>query len=201
MRPSLSLALSFTLLAPPTLPAQHTGGTTGRAPANAPAAQVKQFDFLIGQWELAVTPKVSGLAAKIHGAPKVLGVWKAWRMLDGFGIEDELRITDASGNPSSLTKALRLWSPTESQWLITSADAYRGRITTSSASLRGADLIATTRTVDAEGKPIITRSRFSAITPRSFTWTQDRSTDDGKNWDEAVLVIKATRVSATAPRS
>ncbi|HST00972.1 MAG TPA: hypothetical protein VLJ84_04875 [Usitatibacter sp.] len=38
----------------------------GFACANA-AAQEKQFDFLIGQWDVEVRPKVSGIAAAIHG--------------------------------------------------------------------------------------------------------------------------------------
>src|SRR4051812_21554394 len=95
------------IASPITLVAQH--GATGSArPALTPAREAGQFDFLIGQWDLVVTPKANSLAAKIHGSPTFLGMWKAWRAVDGFGVEDELRIMDRSGNPSSLSHALRV---------------------------------------------------------------------------------------------
>ncbi|MEO8623405.1 MAG: hypothetical protein ABI625_20180, partial [bacterium] len=83
--------------------AQHGGG----APLQRTASpEAKQFAFLIGQFDLKVKPKAVGLGQKIHGVPKLVGTWKGWRAFDGFGIEDELRITDASGNPLSLSHAM-----------------------------------------------------------------------------------------------
>src|SRR5436305_4499139 len=96
--------------------AQHvTAGTT--RPAAAPPGEASQFDFLIGQWELTVMPKVSSLAAAIHGAPRLLGTWKGWRAMDGYGIEDELRIVDGSGNPSALMHSLRAYDDNAHQWI------------------------------------------------------------------------------------
>ena len=69
------------------------------APSTTAPAEARQFDFLVGQWELEVKPKVNAMIAMFHGTPKLAGSWKAWRALDGFGIEDEVRIVDASGNP------------------------------------------------------------------------------------------------------
>ena len=46
--------------------------------------EAKQFDFLLGQWEIVAEPHVSFLVATIHGQPKLPGIWKAWRALDGF---------------------------------------------------------------------------------------------------------------------
>ena len=70
----LSLALARASLAH----AQH-GGTGSSLPGTAAPAEAAQFDFLVGQWELEVTPKVGGLGAMIHGAPRLVGSWKAWR--------------------------------------------------------------------------------------------------------------------------
>src|SRR5262245_40799697 len=85
----LRTAALLYVLSPLSLVAQHSA-TGGSRPALSPAREASQFDFLVGQWELVVTPKVNSLAAKIHGAPTFLGTWKAWRAVDGFGVEDEL---------------------------------------------------------------------------------------------------------------
>lgn len=179
--------------------AQHRGAAAPAAPFTAPP-EASQFDFLVGQWELVVMPKVNSLAARIHGQPKLLGTWKAWRAFDGFGIEDELRIVDGSGNPATLSHAMRAWSAAERQWLVTSLDAYRGRFGSSSGAFAGGQMVLTGRGTDADGKPMLTRTRFSGITATAFRMQQDRSTDAGKTWVEGALTIEAKRVAAQAPR-
>ncbi|HET9483826.1 MAG TPA: hypothetical protein VFO79_07705 [Xanthomonadales bacterium] len=179
------------------LPAAAQHGP-GRAPASGPAAEARQFDFLVGDWTLEVKPKVGSLAAMIHGAPRLVGSWSARRALDGHGIEDTLRIVDASGNPSTLNRALRIWSPGERRWLVSSVDVYRARVVAATAQWRDGEMHVASSGTDAEGKPFQTRTRFHAITKDAFRMTQDRSHDAGASWDEAVLVIEATR-AAPAP--
>jgi len=203
--PTRPLALAVSALLPTLfalpLPAQHSGrGASTPSPATAPSREASQFDFLVGQWELVVTPKVSSLAARIHGAPKFLGTWKGWKTMDGFGVEDELRIMDRSGNPSTLLHSLRLWSPSEQRWLVSAADAYRARLTTAAARWDGSTMTTSSGDAGTVEGPVRTRSRFSAITPTTFRFEQDRSEDGGKTWNERALVIEAKRVSATAPR-
>ena len=178
--------------------AQHSGAA--QRPPTSPPPEARQFDFLIGQWELDVHPKVNSLAAMIHGAPQLTGTWKAWRALDGFGIDDETRIVDSSGNPLSLSHAMRVYGGVEGHWTVTSIDVYRGRVAESSGQLQGSDIVLSGKGADPEGKPLLTRARFSAIKADSFHLQQDRSADDGATWDEGVLVIDARRVAATAPR-
>jgi hypothetical protein len=189
----LSVALSNMLMA------QH-GASGATRPALTPAKEASQFDFLIGQWELVVTPKVNSLAAKIHGAPTLLGTWKAWRAVDGFGLEDELRITDRSGNPSALSASMRVDSVNERRWIISGIDAYRGRASSASGAWRGSEMVVAGQGADEQGKPYQTRTRYFDITPTSFKFQQDRSSDGGKSWEEGVLKIAAKRVAAAAPR-
>ncbi|MBL8959539.1 MAG: hypothetical protein JNJ98_06790 [Gemmatimonadetes bacterium] len=176
--------------------AQHPS-RTATPPAATVSREASQFDFLVGHWELTVRPKVSGLAARIHGAPRLLGSWKAWKVLDGHAIEDELRIVDGSGNPTALSLAVRVWNATDRRWMTTAVDGPRGRITTGTAAMAQGRMELTGRGSEPGA---LTRSRFTDITPTSFKFVQDRSSDDGKNWDEAALVIEARRISATAPR-
>lgn len=193
------LALLVAAGAPGPAAAQHAPGAqplATRAPNEA-----GQFDFLLGQWDLVVEPQASGLAARIHGVPKLAGSWKAWRALDGWGVEDELRIVDESGNPRALTLFVRVWDPQERRWRVSSTQAYTAAVTQSLASLRGTSMEAASVTpqTDGEGRVYAARSRFVDVTPASFTFVQERSYDGGREW-EATLRILATRVAATAPR-
>ncbi len=194
-----SVALVGCLVAVTAADAQHSGASSAR-PALTPAPEARQFDFLLGQWELVVIPKVSSLAAKIHGAPKLLGTWKAWRAVDGFGIEDELRVIDRSGNPSSLLHTLRVYNATESKWALTGIEAYRGRTSGASAEWKSNEMVTTSQGTDEEGKAFVGRTRFFDITANAFKYQQDRSYDGGKTWDDALLRIEAKRVAAVAPR-
>jgi hypothetical protein len=166
--------------------------------AQAMPAESKQFDFLLGQWELEVHPKVSGIAAAIHGSPRLVGTWKAWRALDGLAVEDELRIVDASGNPISLSHALRTYSKNESRWKVGGLDAYRARFSESSGQLQGGEMRLNGRGFDPEGHPVLTRVRYYDIGANGFRMQQDRSNDEGRSWDEGVLTLVAKRVAPAA---
>lgn len=188
---ALALIVSFPLCGF----AQHMAAAP--VAANAPT-EAKQFDFLLGQWELDVHPKVSGLAAMIHGAPKLVGTWKAWRVLDGLGIEDEMRIVDASGNPLSLSRALRIYGKADARWQVSGVDAYRGRISLSTGTMQGAEMHMDGQFTDPQEKPTLTRTRYFDITADSFHMQQDRSTDNGQSWEEGALTIDAKRTAANA---
>jgi hypothetical protein len=186
----LSLALALAGVAH----AQH-----GSAAAAVPA-EAAQFDFLVGQWELEVVPKATGLAAMIHGSPKLVGSWKAWRAFDGYGLDDELRVFDASGNPISLNCAQRIFDAKARRWLVNGLDVYRARFGSSSGAWQDGEMRLEGSGQSAEGKPVLTRTRFTEITPDRFKMRQDRSLDNGASWEEGTLVVVAKRVAAEAPR-
>lgn len=181
------------------LHAQQHAGAPARA-AGTPPSEAEQFSFLVGQWDVTVMPKASSLGARIHGQPKLLGVWKAWRALDGFGVEDELRIVDASGNPATFSHTVRFYDAAQQRWSQSSLDVYRGRFTT--AHGRFEDGTITLRSVgrDADGRGYVQRARFYDITPTGFKYQADRSEDGERTWEEAVLRMEARRVAASAPR-
>ncbi len=193
---SLMVALLVAVASPAA--AQHTA-----APADAgfrAPPEARQFDFLIGQWELVVLPKVNSLAARIHGVPKLSGIWKSWRAMDGWGVEDELRIVDASGNPKSLSHALRVYNADAKRWKNVGVDVYYGTMSQSTATWDGAAMVVSGQGTDGDGKSYLSRIRFSDITPNAFRYRADRSYDLGKTWTEGVLTIEAKRAGATATR-
>ncbi len=195
------LLSSLSLLAVVALPAaaQHAGGASPQMTTSAPK-EAEQLAFLIGQWEVTVTPKINSLAARLHGAPSLPGTWKVWKAFDGFGVEDELRITDRSGNPNALTHSMRLYDAAQGKWTQTSVDVYRSRFTTATGEWVDGEFRLRSAGRDAEGRPFIQRVRFHDITPTSFKYQADRSIDGERTWEVAVLRIEARRVAATAPR-
>ena len=152
-----------------------------------------QFDFLLGQWSVAVHPKVNGLLAMIHGTPKLGGIWKAQRAADGNGIDDELRITDSSGNPVTQERTQRRFE--SGHWIINGNDTYHGRHSESRAQWIDGEMHIEGSSFDNEGKKTRMRTRYYDIDEHAFRLTQDRSTDDGQTWDEGTLTIEATRTS------
>ena len=193
---AVALMAATATVAPATSRAQRGS----QQPPTRPPREASQFDFLVGQWELTVKPRVSSLAARIHGVPKLRGSWKAWRALDGWGIEDEMRIVDESGNPQGLTHVVRIYDPAAKRWTLSAVDAYRQQVTRATAQWTGTEMVSTGDGTDGEGRRYATRTRLTAITPTGFTYQQDRSYDGGKTWEEKRLVIEAKRVAATAPR-
>ena len=173
--------------------AQHGG-----APVAPPEAT--QFDFLVGQWDIEATPKVNGLVAMIHGTPRLLGTWKAWRAFDGFGVDDEVRLVDGGGNPVNLSRALRVYDAKAHRWSIESLDVYGARFGAATALWQGGEMHVTGSGAMPDGKAYQSRTRFYDIVADHFTMRQDRSYDDGATWDEGAITISARRVAAKAPR-
>lgn len=158
----------------------------------------RQFDFLLGQWELDVHVKAGGLAAMIHGTPKLSGTWKAWRAVDGRAIEDELRIVDASGNPLTLNRALRFYAADEKRWKIIGIDLHHNQTFESVGQFQDGEMRTESRSTESEGKQTSTRARYVDITADAFRMLQEHSTDGGKTWEEAGITIDAKRVAAVA---
>ncbi len=197
---SLAVISAGVALWAPNARAQH-GGAAGTVPGvGTPPREAAQFDFLVGQWELEVVPKASGLAAMLHGAPRLGGVWKAWKAFDGFGVEDELRIVDAAANPVSLSHNLRVWDGRARRWLTQGLDVYRARTSTSQGQWQEGEMRLAGAGNSPEGKPTLTRTRFHDVGANGFRMRQDRSADDGTTWDDGVLTIVARRTAAKAAR-
>ena len=193
---ALSLAAVVALL-PFAARAQRTSGGESVSETNAPR-EAAQYDFLVGQWELTVSPKVSGLVGMIHGAPRLHGSWKGARALDGWGVEDELRIADESGNPVAYTHFVRMYDAQMKKWIVASMDVFRKRATIASSEWQGGVMVSMSDGLDPDGKPYRTRTRITDITPAAFHLQQDVSYDKGATWDEAHLVIDAKRMGGTA---
>ena len=175
--------------------ASHAQGAASAAPPEA-----AQFDFLIGQWDIEVTPKVGGLVAMIHGTPRLAGSWKAWRAFDGFGVDDELRVVDGGGNPVNLGHTLRVYDRKAHRWAIESLDVYGTSFAAATAQWQGGEMLVSGAGTMPDGRAYLSRSHFCEIAPDHFKVRQDRSYDKGASWDEGAITISARRVAAKAQR-
>jgi hypothetical protein len=173
--------------------------TPARADDAAPGAATPshQFDFLLGEWEVSVSPKVSTLAAMIHGTPKLVGHWKAWRAFDGRGIEDELAVTDTSGNPIQQTRSLRVFDAEAAHWVIVSLDGLRAHPGESTGSVQKGVLQVDGKGVSGDGTAYLARSRYEDIGAEGFRLRQDRSFDNGATWEEDAIVVDAKKARTT----
>ncbi|MEO5560546.1 MAG: hypothetical protein ABIO49_11630 [Dokdonella sp.] len=193
----LMLACSTTAVAQQTA-TQQTQAQPAATAAVAIPAEARQFDFLIGQWQVEVHPKVSSLVAMIHGTPHIAGIWTAVRAADGLGIVDDLRVVDGSGNPLSSNHSVRAYVGTERQWKVSGADTANKRDSEAHGHLKDGVMILEGRYTDTEGNVTLTRTRYLDITAGSFRMQQDRSTDNGQSWDENALTIDAKRATSAA---
>ncbi|MFC4525122.1 hypothetical protein ISN76_02640 [Dyella halodurans] len=183
---AVALSLSFASVV-----AQAVAADAGIPTANAPESH--QFDFLLGQWQVKGEVKVGGLIAMIHGTPKLAGSWKATRAVDGKGIEDELQLTDPSGNPLSSVHSTRIYSRDENCWKITGLDARDGHAQPSTGHWQDGEMVVIGSGTDHDGSHYRSRTHFNAITPTGFRMVQDRSYDEGKTWDTAHVTLNASR--------
>lgn len=159
----------------------------------AAAPEARQFDFLVGQWQVSGEVKVSGLMAMIHGHPKLAGSWKAWRTADGQGIEDDLTLTDASGRLLSAVHFTRSFSREENCWKISGRDADKGALPPATARRQGDEMLMTSSGTTPEGKHYRNRTHYLAVTPAGFRVVQDRSYDEGKTWDTGAVTLDVRR--------
>lgn len=181
-----ALSLSFATLA-----AQAVAADADIQGSNAP--EFHQFDFLLGQWQVKGEVKVGGLIALIHGTPKLAGSWKAWHALDSNRIEDELRLTDTSGNPLSSVHFTRIFSRGENCWKITGIDVLDGHAQSSTGHWQDGEMVIIGSGADHEGKRYQSRTHFNAINSTDFRMVQDRSYDEGKTWETAYVTLDASR--------
>jgi len=194
MRSVLAVVLLASIVTSQPASAQH-GGAAANLTVNAPR-EVSQLDFLVGDWDLDVKVPATTFAAKIHGMPKLVGTWRVRKALDGWGLEDDLKITDVAGNPKSMVHAVRYFDRNTRRWAISGLDVYRGKFSTSTAEWRGGEMHVSGSGKDSDGKTYLIRTRVYDISQKAFKFKQDRSEDQGKTWKEAIS-MEARRASRT----
>lgn len=183
------LLAALTALAAP-LSAQATQRTPEQQGALIQTHQA-DFDYLLGDWEFTYDNKQYGAA---HG------FWSAVRLAGDEGsvlVLDEFRVVGDSGETWWVTRTVRSYNVNLDRWELISTRGGSGLQDFGTAQRDGAEMHIEQRF--GVGTPLasLLRIRYYNITPDRFSWTADRSTDDGKTWSLAQIKIEARR---TGPR-
>lgn len=153
-------------------------------PASDRADKLALYGWLVGRWEMdAVVYDDQGV--KREGRGKICFGW----VLEGRAIQD---VWDLPGVFHGTT--LRVYDPAVDAWHILWSDPLRQYYSRQLGRARGADIVQE-GTRDS-GEKI--RWSFTQITPKSFLWRGERSTDGGTTW-HLEAEFHARRVTSPIP--
>jgi hypothetical protein len=178
-----SLPLSLLLIS--TVPAHAAQSTrTGEQVQASFEAHKDEFNYLLGDWEFTSENVQYG---KAHG------FWSAIRLDEGQ-ILDEYRVVGDSGQTWYVTTTLRNYNGALDRWELIGADAGIGLQDVGTGRKVGDEMHIEQRFGVMSSQPSLWRIRYFDIGPDRFSWTADRSTDDGRTWTRGYLKIEARRI-------
>ena len=186
MRPTvLGLCLGMLVLSIPAPALAQT--TTTRSEQEIRASYEKhkgEFDYLLGDWEFTADSKEYG---------SFRGYWSAVRLATGQ-ILDEYRVVGDNGQVFYASSTLRNYNGAADRWELVSTDGANGIQEIGTGQRVGEEMHIEQRFGVATAKPSTWKIRYYDIQPDRFSWTADRSTDNGKTWVTKHQPIEARRV-------
>src|SRR6266496_2648046 len=147
------------------------------------------FAYLLGDWAFTA-------ANQQYGAMR--GFWSAVRLDDGQ-VLDEYRIVGDSGQTYYVTKTLRAYNAVLDRWELVSTEGGTGLQNVGTGQRVGSEMHIEQKFGVMSPQPSLWRIRYYDIRPDRFSWSADRSTDDGRTWTTSFQTIEARRIGP--PRS
>ena len=150
-------------------------------PAADRAGKMDMYGRFVGSWDLDVS-QFSHDGAERRRA----GEWHFGWALEGRAIQDvwivpkrgEWRRGDAAANVNSYGTTLRVYDPDIDAWRIQWTDPVTRNFLQMIGRAEGADIVQLATRPDGQ----LMRWRFLEITPNSFRWRGEISSDDGASW-------------------
>jgi hypothetical protein len=154
-------------------------------------AQSRQFDFLIGNWDVVATRfKDDGTTLFQYKAK-----WDAKYVNDGRMIIDDFRACGPSGEEVSSFVTLRTYSETTQRWEMQGLAALQPAAATEwYGNWQDGEMLLNASAKNADGKTIRNIIRFFEIQKDRFAWSSKTSRDEGISW-----VLTASLVAVRAP--
>lgn len=170
-------------------PADAAGkpSTAKRTPEELDAlfqAHQGDFDYLLGDWEFT---------AKSKEYDTFRGYWSAVKLDEGQ-VLDEYRVVGDKAETYYVTTTLRNYNKFMDRWELMGADGGGGLQDFGTGTRAGGEVRIEQRFGVASGHASTWRIRYFNITPDSFSWAADRSTDGGKTWVKDFQTIEARRI-------
>ena len=157
-----------------------------QTPAPPKPSAEHDFDYLLGDWTFVANSKQFGMFN---------GRWSAVRLATGQ-LLDEYRIVDDKGGTVYVTATIRNYNAKSGKWELIGMDGSNGLQDFGTGERVGAEMHIEQRFGVAGGKPNTLRIRYYNITPNSFSWNADQSTDGGKTWTKDFQHNEAKRIGA-----
>lgn len=151
----------------------------------------QQFDFLIGDWEVAAT------RYKEDGSPlfQYRASWNAKYLNEGRMIVDDFKAYAPTGQAVSSYVTLRTYSEATHRWEMAGLSALQPAASAEwYGELKDGEMLLDASGKDSAGIIVKTKIRFFNIAKNSFSWESKISRDEGKTWVKAASLL-ASRVS------
>lgn len=142
------------------------------------------FDYLLGDWEFTATNGDYG---------KFRGYWSAMR-LSGGQILDEYRVVGDKDETYYVTTTIRAYNAGLDRWELIGMDGGGGLQDFGTAQRIGGEMHIEQRFGVSGLFPSFWKIRYRDIRPDAFSWSADRSQDDGKTWTKDYQVLEARRI-------
>lgn len=155
-----------------------------------PVAEAKQFDFLVGDWD------VDAVRYKEDGTPllKYKAKWTAISLNDGRMIMDDFKALGPSGQAVSSFVTLRTYSEVTKRWELAGLQALQPSLASEWHGVeRDGEMLLDATAKLPTGDFVQARIRFFNVAPNSFSWESSTSHDRGTSWTKTAE-LTATRV-------
>lgn len=152
-----------------------------------PHAHASDFDYLLGDWEFS---GVNAQYGKMHG------YWSAVRLENPKQVMDEYRVVGPKGEVYYSTTTLRAYSNARDEWDLVSMEDGSGLQNLGTGRKEGSEVHISQKFMGPDGNFSILRIRYYNIGNDSFSWSADRSSDDGKTWTKNFQTLDVKRIGA-----
>jgi hypothetical protein len=157
---------------------------------DGPTTEGKQFDFLIGEWD------VRGKRYRADGSIlfEYAATWSAQYLSGGRIVMDEFSMLSPNSSPISSFVTLRTYSHTSKRWEMAGLQALASSpITDWHGNWQNGEMVLELSAPGLDGIPSKTRIRFFHIERDSFEWEIHPSTDGGLSWGNPLGALIAHR--------
>ena len=134
------------------------------------AAQQKQFDFWVGEWDLTWPAQNGGVPG--HGTNNIK------RILDQCIVQENFSSLDGS---NLLGTSLSVYDLPSNHWKQTWVDNQGGYLDFV-GDFQNGQMILQREAKGKDGKPFLQRMVWKNVTSNEFDWSWESSKDDGKTW-------------------
>ena len=143
------------------------------------------FDYLLGDWQFTGTNRQYG---------KTQGYWSAARLGEGAQLIDEYRIAGDDGETYYVTYTLRSYNASLDRWELVGIDTGSGLQNVGTGHRDGGEVHIEQKFGVGTPNASTWRIHYYNIRPDGFSWSADRSTDEGKTWTKDFQQLEVRRI-------